>query len=175
MPHSPKWKQQEKRQRKIGNRRKMDESKSGTVGSPVGQNETPVATGSPTQLSELTEHKNRIISMALKRAFCWSRKKQGREMVRAWWVGNRRVGKINRVPGFALHINIIKINIVRFQSLIFLIIPKIHGPFLTKNEQTIMGLLDAISRISRIQYLPGCTTASKWVVVTWITLALLTG
>jgi hypothetical protein len=96
-------------------------------------------------------------------------------MVRSWWAGNRGVGERSREPGFDLHINIIEVNIIRFQSLIFLIIPTFHGLFLTQNERTMMRLLTAVGRISRIQCFHGYTTASNWTVVTWITLALLTG
>jgi hypothetical protein len=88
-------------------------------------------------------------------------------MVRLWWVGNGGVGERGVcVCGFALHSNIIKVNMIRFQSLIFLITPIFHGLLLTQNER-IMRLLAVI--------LAGSTTASNWAVVTWITPALLTG
>lgn len=68
MPFVPKWKHQEKRQRVKGNRREREDRKSVPVCSPVGQIGQPVATGSPTKLSEPIGDKNRLISIALKRA-----------------------------------------------------------------------------------------------------------
>jgi hypothetical protein len=56
----------------IGNRREMDDSKPVPIGSPVGQNEPPVPISSHTQPSEPIGDKNRITSMALKRAGCAS-------------------------------------------------------------------------------------------------------
>jgi hypothetical protein len=53
--------------REIGNR-KMENGKSIPVGSPIGQNEPPVPIGSQIQPSERIGDKNRIISMAVKRA-----------------------------------------------------------------------------------------------------------
>jgi hypothetical protein len=48
----------------------MEDSESGPIGSPVGQNEPPVPIGSQTQPSEPIGDKNRITSLALKRAVC---------------------------------------------------------------------------------------------------------
>jgi hypothetical protein len=50
----------------IRNRREMEDGNSVPIGSPIGQNEPPVPTGSHIQLSKPTGDKNRIISMALK-------------------------------------------------------------------------------------------------------------
>jgi hypothetical protein len=46
----------------------MEDSKSVPIGSPAGQNEPPVSIGSQTQPSEPIGDKNRITSLALKRA-----------------------------------------------------------------------------------------------------------
>jgi hypothetical protein len=48
----------------------MEDSKSVPVGSSVGQNEPPAPIGCHTQPSEPIGDKNRVISMALKRAVC---------------------------------------------------------------------------------------------------------
>jgi hypothetical protein len=48
----------------------MGDSNSVSVGSPVGQNESPVSTGSHTQQSEPIGDKNRITCMALRRTGC---------------------------------------------------------------------------------------------------------
>jgi hypothetical protein len=54
----------------IGNRKEMEDSKSVLVGSPIGQNEPPVPSGSQTQPREPIGDKNRIASRVLKRAIC---------------------------------------------------------------------------------------------------------
>jgi hypothetical protein len=54
------------------------DSRSVPTGSPVGQNEPPVAIGSHAQPSEPIGDKNRIISMALKRAVYAGVGKEGR-------------------------------------------------------------------------------------------------
>jgi hypothetical protein len=77
----------------IGNKREMEDSKPVPGGSPVGQDEPPVPTGSHTHSSES------ITSMALKRACSASLREDKGEVVRMWWVGNRGVCEISRVCG----------------------------------------------------------------------------
>jgi hypothetical protein len=54
----------------VENRREIEEQNPIPIGSPVGQNELPLPTGSQTQPSEPIGDKNRITNMALKRARC---------------------------------------------------------------------------------------------------------
>jgi hypothetical protein len=67
----------------VENRREMVDSKSVSVGSPVGHNESPVPIGSHTQPSEPIADENRITIVALKRAGYISLGKDRREVVRA--------------------------------------------------------------------------------------------
>jgi hypothetical protein len=62
----------------VGNKREMLTSKSVLIVLPIGQNEPPVPIGSPTQRNKPIGDKNRITSMALKRASCAGQGKDGR-------------------------------------------------------------------------------------------------
>jgi hypothetical protein len=61
----------------IENRREMEDDRSVPVGSPVGQNEPPVPTGSLTQPREPIGDGNWITSLALERADCAVYEKTG--------------------------------------------------------------------------------------------------
>jgi hypothetical protein len=78
----------------------MGDCESVAVGSPVGQNEPPVPIGSQTQPSEPIGDKNRITSLALKRAVCAGLGNEGGEVVSVWWTENRGVWGRIRVPRF---------------------------------------------------------------------------
>jgi hypothetical protein len=71
----------------IRNRKEIKDSNSVAVGSPVGRNESPVPVGSHTQTGEPTADKNRITSLALKRA-CFDGLGKAGELVGVWWAGN---------------------------------------------------------------------------------------
>jgi hypothetical protein len=77
----------------IGNRREIEDSKSVPIGLSVGQNELLVPIGSHTQLSEPIGDKNRITSMALRRAGCAGLGKDGSEVVRMWWQRTEEYGR----------------------------------------------------------------------------------
>jgi hypothetical protein len=77
----------------------MEDSKLVPVGSPVGQTEPPLLIGPQTQSSEPIGDKNRITTIALKRAGCAGREKDKGEVIRVWWAENRKVWERSRVSG----------------------------------------------------------------------------
>jgi hypothetical protein len=83
----------------IGNRLEMEDSKTVPVGSPVERTKPSVPIGCHTQPSEPIGDKNRITSMALKRAVCASPGKDRGEVVRVWWAENREVWERSLVSG----------------------------------------------------------------------------